>query len=236
MKFPSYKNFLKMIPAQWRSLIEDLLPPGYYTSLYDFLKKEYSEGNIYPPADRIFRSLDLTPPDIIKAVIIGQDPYHGEGEADGLAFSVSGCRRLPPSLKNIFNEIKSDTGITTSRRGDLTPWAEQGVLLLNTMLTVREDTPGSHRKLPSAGNPGWEMFTDAVIRSISSNMTHVVFLLWGNHAIEKAELIDGSKHLVLTASHPSPFSVNRSFKGCRHFSKANEYLKSNRRKTINWSL
>lgn len=234
MKFPSYKKFTEMIPEEWRALIDPLLPADYYKKLHEFLRMEYTAGNVYPPADKIFRALELTPPDRIKAVILGQDPYHGSGEAEGLAFSVSGRSKLPPSLKNIFAEIESDTGLSLSGSGDLSPWAEQGVLLLNTILTVREDSPASHRKSGSEHNPGWEIFTDAVISAISSEMKNIVFLLWGNHAITKTELIDSKKHLVLTAPHPSPLSVNRGFKGCRHFSKVNKYLESRKKGKINW--
>ncbi len=234
MKFPSYRKFTEMIPAEWRELIDPLLPESYYKKLHEFLREEYSAGNVYPPADSIFRALELTPPAEIKAVILGQDPYHGRGEADGLAFSVSGASKLPPSLKNIFAEIMSDTGFCLSGSGDLSPWAEQGVLLLNTILTVKEDTPASHRKSGSEQNPGWEIFTDAVISAISDEMKNVAFLLWGNHAISKSGLIDTKKHLVLTAPHPSPFSVNRGFKGCRHFSKTNKYLESKKIERINW--
>lgn len=229
MKFPAYTGFLKLIPAEWRELLKEEVPPGYYRRLHEFLRNEYSAGNVYPPAHRIFRAFELTPPGSVKVVIIGQDPYHGAGEADGLAFSSSNRGKLPPSLKNIFKELESDTGTALSGGGDLSCWAAQGVLLLNTFLTVREDTPASHQ------NSGWEIFTDAAIKAVSSSMSGVVFMLWGNHARNKHGLIDSSKHLILEASHPSPFSAGRGFFGCRHFSGANEYLELNNRNPVNWS-
>jgi len=228
MKFPSLKKFREMIPRGWSDLLEEDINSGYFKSLHGFLREEYSGHNVYPAAEKIFRALSMTTPGSLKAVIIGQDPYHGEGEADGLAFSCSGTGKLPPSLRNIFTEIdpgfKSRPGIS----GDLSCWARQGVLLLNTILTVREDTPALHKKR------GWETFTDSVITKISETGNNIVFMLWGNHAASKKDLINGSKHLVLTSSHPSPFSVNRGFKGCGHFSKANMFLESKRKGVINW--
>ena len=228
MRFPPYNRFLKMLPQEWSEIIDGELSPGYYRELHSFLRGEYSSGTVYPPADRIFRAFELTPPRSLKAVIIGQDPYHGEGEADGLAFSSSGSGKVPPSLRNIFREVESDLKITLTREGDLSPWAKQGVLLLNTFLTVRGDIPGSHKNSP------WEEFTGAVIQGISSDLESIVFMLWGNHARSKGKLIDISKHLVLEAPHPSPFSAGNGFFGCRHFSGANDYIVSRNKERINW--
>jgi uracil-DNA glycosylase len=185
------------------------------------LKKIYEERKvykIYPPEKDVFRALELCPVYKTKVVIIGQDPYHGEGQAHGLAFSVNTNITIPPSLRNIFKELKEDVG-THMHKGDLTSWAKSGVLLLNTVLTVRESKANSHSQIM-----GWEAYTDDIIRQISTSQSNVVFMLWGNHAKSKARLIDESKHLVLTAPHPSPLSAHRGFFGCKHFSKANEYI------------
>ena len=195
-----------------------------------FLHKEKAEGQtIYPPGSQIFRAFDLTPVENLKVVILGQDPYHGPGQAHGLSFSVSAGVTAPPSLKNIFKEIESDLGVKMSGYPDLEKWARQGVLLLNAVLTVRAGAAASHSKI------GWEEFTDAVIRYISDNCEGVVFLLWGNFARSKSALIDRSRHHVLEAAHPSPLARGAFF-GCRHFSQTNEILKSKGLQPIDWVL
>ncbi len=185
---------------------------------------------IYPPKELIFRALELTPFENIKVVILGQDPYHGEGEANGLAFSVNKGVKLPPSLRNIYEELKSDMGIKIPNHGDLTSWAKQGVLLLNSVLTVEKDKPASHR------NIGWEEYTDSIIREISDKKENIVFILWGKYAQSKKAFIDERKHLVISSPHPSPFSANKGFFGSKPFSKTNTYLKSKGKKEIDWRI
>ena len=184
---------------------------------------------IYPPEHLIFRALELTPFDQVKVVILGQDPYHGEGQAEGLAFSVPVGVKLPPSLKNIAKELFADLQLTLPQEGSLVSWAEQGVLLLNAVLTVEKDRPGSHR------GQGWEAFTDEVIAYLNQHYSHLVFMLWGKEAQKKGALIDRARHLVLEAAHPSPFSV-KGFAGCRHFSKANAYLREHGQAEIIWGI
>ena len=183
---------------------------------------------IYPPAKMVFSAFDLCPFNAVRVVILGQDPYHGEGQAHGLCFSVQDGVRLPPSLRNIYKELNNDLGITPTNSGNLERWAAQGVLLLNSTLTVAADKPGSHQGI------GWEQFTDAVIQKISDKKEHVVFLLWGKYAQEKGTRIDSKRHLVLTAPHPSPFSAHSGFFGCKHFSKTNTYLNKCCEKPIEW--
>lgn len=185
---------------------------------------------IYPPKELIFRALELTPFENIKVVILGQDPYHGEGEANGLAFSVNKGVELPPSLRNIYEELKSDMGIKIPNHGDLTSWAKQGVLLLNSVLTVEKDKPASHR------NIGWEEYTDSIIKKISDKKENIVFILWGKYAQSKKAFIDERKHLVISSPHPSPFSANKGFFGSKPFSKTNTYLKSKGKKEIDWRI
>ena len=198
-------------------------------SLRDFLKRESAKGTaIFPPPSDIFNSLIQTPLPDVKVVIIGQDPYHGEGQAHGLSFSVRKGIRLPPSLRNIYKEIELEYGTWPSKDGDLTGWANQGVLLLNATLTVESGKAASHQK------KGWDVFTDKIIHTVNESCTHVVFLLWGSHAQKKAAFIDRTKHLVLEAPHPSPLSAHRGFLGCDHFKKANDYLRANGRNEINW--
>ncbi len=192
-----------------------------------YLEERSQNFNICPDIDLIFRAIELTPLDRVKVVIIGQDPYHGEGQADGLCFSVNSDNALPPSLQNIFKELENDTGISCTS-GDLTPWAEQGILLVNTCLTVEEGRPGSH------GDIGWENFTDKVIKVVSDQKNSIIFVLWGNWAKKKQKLIDGKRHIVLTAAHPSPLSASRGFFKCGHFSKINMHLKSSGMNPINW--
>ena len=218
------------IEKSWKNALAGEFGKPYFESLVRFLHKEKSEGRIiYPPVSQIFRAFDLTPVENLKVVILGQDPYHGPGQAHGLSFSVSAGVPAPPSLKNIFKEIETDLGISMSGYPNLENWARQGVLLLNAVLTVRSGEAASHGKI------GWQEFTDAVIRYISDNCEGVVFMLWGNFARTKAELIDRSRHCVLEAAHPSPLARGAFF-GSRHFSKANNYLASTGRTPIDWKL
>ena len=218
------------IEQSWKDALAEEFGKPYFESLVRFLHKEKAEGQtIYPPGSQIFRAFDLTPVDNLKVVILGQDPYHGPGQAHGLSFSVSAGVPAPPSLKNIFKEIESDLGVRMSGYPDLEKWALQGVLLLNAVLTVRAGTPTSHSKI------GWEEFTDAVIRYISDNCEGVVFLLWGNFARSKSALIDHSRHHVLKAAHPSPLARGAFF-GCRHFSKTNDLLKAQGKAPVDWVL
>lgn len=216
------------IATSWKEKLDNEFKMEYFEALSEFVKSEYKTQTIYPPGKEIFRAFDSCSFNDVKVVIIGQDPYHGPGQANGLCFSVREGIRQPPSLVNIFKEINKDLGKPIPASGDLERWARQGVLLLNATLTVRASTPGSHQ------NKGWETFTDAVIKLISDTKTNVVFLLWGAYAQKKGEIIDRSKHLVLMSAHPSPFSADRGFFGCKHFSKANDYLKSKGLKEIDW--
>lgn len=216
------------IAASWKDRLTGEFGKPYFSKLIDFVRLEYKTQTVYPPGKEIFRSFDACSFGDVKVVIIGQDPYHGAGQANGLCFSVRNGIRMPPSLVNIFKEIQLDLGKSIPVNGDLGRWAEQGVLLLNATLTVRGSSPGSHQK------KGWEEFTDAVIKTISEEKQHVVFLLWGAYAQKKGEIIDRQKHLVLMSAHPSPFSADRGFFGCKHFSKANEYLRSKGLKEIEW--
>lgn len=217
------------IEPSWAAHLSGEFEKGYFAELTTFVKKEYREGSVYPAPANIFRAFELCPFDKVKVVILGQDPYHGTGQANGLAFAVGGEQALPPSLRNIFKEIESDLQKPLVRRsGDLSRWAEQGVLLLNATLTVRAHAAGSHQER------GWERFTDAVIRALSEEREHLVFMLWGNYAKAKGAHIDRSKHLVLESSHPSPFSAASGFFGSRPFSKANEYLTAHGQTPIDW--
>jgi uracil-DNA glycosylase len=216
------------IEPSWKSRLEQEFTKPYFQDLTTFIKNEYQSQTVFPPGKEIFRAFDCCTFDEIKVVILGQDPYHGAGQANGLCFSVRHGVRMPPSLLNIFKEIHSDLGKPIPATGDLEKWAKQGVLLLNATLTVRSGAPGSHQ------NKGWEAFTDAAIKKISNEKEHVVFLLWGAYAQKKGEIIDRNKHLVLMSPHPSPFSADRGFFGCKHFSKANQYLKSKGIKEIDW--
>ena len=213
----------------WDAIIGEEFSKEYYLNLREFLKKEYASTRVCPSMYDIFNALRMTSFADVKAVILGQDPYHGEGEAHGLCFSVRKGIRIPPSLVNIFKELESDLGIPAPPEGDLTSWARQGVLLLNTTLTVRLHSPMSHKGL------GWERFTDAVIASLNKKTTPVVFLLWGSHAASKAELIKNPIHTVLRAPHPSPLSAHRGFFGCRHFSLTNRILSERGIAPINWN-
>ena len=216
------------IASSWKTLLADEFEKRYFNELTTFLRGEYKTQTIYPPGADIFRAFDRCDFSDVKVVIIGQDPYHGPGQANGLCFSVYEGTPMPPSLLNIFKEIRNDLGKPIPPSGDLERWARQGVLLLNATLTVKASAPGSHQ------NKGWETFTDAVIKKISDEKEGIVFLLWGAYAQKKGEVIDRNKHLVLVSAHPSPFSADRGFFGCKHFSKANNYLKSKGKKEIDW--
>jgi uracil-DNA glycosylase len=216
------------IASAWKALLNEEFEKPYFRQLADFVRNEYKTQTVYPRGSDIFRAFDCCDFSDIRVVVIGQDPYHGPGQANGLCFSVHDGIRFPPSLVNIFKEIRDDLGKPIPASGDLWRWARQGVLLLNATLTVRANTPGSHQ------NKGWETFTDAVIKKISDEKEGVVFLLWGAYAQKKGEVIDRNKHLVLMSAHPSPFSADRGFFGCKHFSKANAYLKSKGKGEIDW--
>ena len=219
------------IEASWKEVLNEEFGKPYFLQIVQFLKDEKAAGKtIYPPGPLIFNAFNTTPFNKVKVVIIGQDPYHGPGQAHGLSFSVPNGVAPPPSLVNIFKELKTDLGMPIPSHGNLTHWAEQGVLLLNASLTVRANEPMSHSKI------GWAQFTDATIKKISEKKSHVVFLLWGKFAQEKQLLIDDKKHLLLKAAHPSPFSVERGFYGCKHFSKINEYLKQHHIEMIDWKV
>ena len=218
------------IEQSWKAALAGEFEKPYFASLVSFLRNEKAAGKvIYPPGSQIFRAFDLTPVQNVKVVILGQDPYHGPGQAHGLSFSVPSGVPAPPSLKNIFKEIETDLGVRMSGHPNLESWARQGVLLLNAVLTVRAAEVASHSRI------GWQEFTDAVIKYISDNCEGVVFMLWGNFARGKSELIDHSRHCVLEAAHPSPLARGAFF-GCRHFSQANNYLLSTFRTPINWQL
>lgn len=217
------------IHQSWLNILNEEFEKEYFEYLVKFVKQEYSAKTIYPEGKNIFRAFELCPFENVKVVILGQDPYHGPRQANGLCFSVNEGISLPPSLQNIYKEISEDLKTQMPKTGNLDNWARQGVLLLNATLTVRANTPGSHQ------HKGWEEFTDAVIKTISDKKGHVVFLLWGKYAQDKGKVIDRSKHHILTATHPSPFSAYSGFFGCRHFSKTNEYLKSISEKPVDWA-
>lgn len=212
----------------WKKALGAAFQSDYFLELSRFVKNEYQDHTVFPPGAKIFSAFWHCPLPSVKVVILGQDPYHGLGQAHGLAFSVAPGVPFPPSLLNIFKELKSDMGLDLPPNGDLSRWAAQGVFLLNATLTVRANAAGSHQ------NQGWETFTDEVIRTVSSQSEQVVFLLWGAYAQKKANLIDSNKHLILTAPHPSPLSAYRGFLGCGHFSKANAYLETTGRSPIAW--
>jgi len=214
----------------WKSALSEQFGLPYFQQLREFLHDEKTNGQkIFPPGDRIFAAFDATPFNDVKVVIIGQDPYHGPGQANGLCFSVGPGVTKPPSLQNIFKELRDDVGVPIPEGGSLLPWAQQGVLLLNAILTVRAGQAGSHQ------GKGWEQFTDAVIRTLSQKRDNIVFLLWGNYARNKGSIVDRERHLVLEAPHPSPLARGGFF-GSRHFSRANSYLHAIGKKEIDWSL
>jgi uracil-DNA glycosylase len=216
------------IESSWKQVLQSEFDKPYFEQLTAFVRNEYSTKTIYPPGNLIFNAFDSCPFDNVKVVIIGQDPYHGPGQAHGLCFSVNDGVSFPPSLENIFKEIERDLGIPAPKTGNLSRWANQGVLLLNATLTVRANQAASHQ------GKGWETFTDAVIRILSEKCEHIVFMLWGNYAQQKGAVIDTKKHLVLKTVHPSPLSAYRGFIGCGHFSAGNKYLMDNGKKPINW--
>jgi uracil-DNA glycosylase len=216
------------IEESWKKQLQEEFEKPYFKQLTDFVRSEYASQVIYPPAKLIFNAFDKCPFENVKVVILGQDPYHGPGQAHGLCFSVNDGIEFPPSLRNIFKEIQNDLGVPIPRSGNLERWARQGVLLLNATLTVRANQAGSHQK------KGWEQFTDSVIHHVAENLEHVVFILWGNYAISKGEFIDPNKHLVLKSVHPSPLSASRGFFGNKQFSKANNYLSQHGKNEIQW--
>lgn len=218
------------IPDSWLPALGEETAKPYYQQLYRFVGEERRSYKVYPPGDDVFNALRYTPFERVRVVIIGQDPYHDENQAHGLAFSVRPGVAAPPSLVNIFKELRDDIQFRIPNHGCLIPWAEQGVLLLNAVLTVRAHQANSHQ------GKGWETFTDAVLRAINQKTSRIVFLLWGSYAQRKAELIDGSRHTLLKAPHPSPLSASRGFFGCRHFSRANAVLQAGGEPVINWQL
>lgn len=216
------------IDSSWKEHLQQEFDKPYFKELTDFVRQEYSTTEVFPPARLIFNAFDLCPFDQVKVVIIGQDPYHGPGQAHGLCFSVNDGIQFPPSLKNIFKEIESDLGRPVPASGNLTRWAQQGVLLLNATLTVRAHQAGSHQKR------GWETFTDAVIRELATRRDGLVFILWGSYAQKKGAFIDRDRHLVLQSAHPSPLSAYNGFFGNHHFSQANHWLESHGQHPIDW--
>ena len=217
-----------IIENSWKDKLQDEFEKSYFKTLTNFIRNEYKTQKIFPPANLIFNAFDKCPFDEVKVVIIGQDPYHNIGQANGLSFSVNEGIKIPPSLLNIYKEIESDLGKTISKSGNLEHWSKQGVLLLNATLTVRVHTPASHQ------GKGWEQFTDTVIDTLSKECAGLVFLLWGNYAQQKGKNIDANKHLVLKSPQPSPLSAHRGFFGNKHFSTANDYLIKHNKKPINW--
>ena len=216
------------IEESWKIKVKSEFEKPYFLNLTDFIREEYQKFNVFPPGKKIFAAFDHCRFDDLKVVILGQDPYHGSGQANGLCFSVNDHISMPPSLINIFKEIKDDIGKEIPQTGNLERWADQGVLLLNATLTVRAHSPGSHQ------NKGWEEFTDAVIKIISEEKEGIVFLLWGAYAQKKGEIINEKKHFVMKSAHPSPFAANRGFFGCKHFSRTNAYLRSQGKTPIDW--
>jgi len=221
---------MELVGNNWDKILEDEYRKDYFKKIVEFINKEYREKVIFPPKSRILRSLSLTDYKDVKVVILGQDPYHGVGEANGLSFAVSEGIKLPPSLKNIYKELNDDLGIPLSNNGNLECWAREGVLLLNAVLTVEKDKPASHK------NVGWEQFTDAIISKLNEKDTPVVFILWGNFARSKKVLITNPCHFVIESPHPSPFSARYGFFGSKPFSKANNFLKENNLKEIDWHV
>jgi len=216
------------IEESWHQVLQNEFEKEYFKKLTAFVKEEYATHQVFPPGNLIFNAFDKTPFAAVKVVLIGQDPYHGYGQAHGLAFSVQEGVTPPPSLRNIFKEIKDDLGKPIPKSGNLERWADQGVLLLNSILTVRANAAGSHQK------KGWEEFTDAAIKALSDEREGLVFMLWGAYAQKKGAIINAAKHHVLTAAHPSPFAADKGFFGCKHFSKANAYLRQQGQSEIDW--
>lgn len=218
------------IEESWRERLQGEFDKPYFEQLTAFVRQEYMQRVVYPPAKLIFNAFNLCPFQRVKVVLIGQDPYHGPGQAQGLCFSVNEGVKFPPSLVNIFKELESDLGVPTPRSGSLVHWARQGVFLLNATLTVREHEAGSHQ------NRGWEEFTDAVIRCLATEREHLVFILWGSYAQRKGAFIDRSRHLVITSPHPSPLSAYHGFFGTKPFSRTNDYLVANGQEPIQWEV
>lgn len=221
------KGAIRNIHPSWLDKLKLELKKPYFSELSNYIEKECKNETIYPSINNVFKAFN-TPFNKIKVVIIGQDPYHGKNQANGLSFSVNKGEKIPQSLKNIFKELKTDLNKEIPNHGDLTQWSEQGVFLLNATLTVKEKSPGSHQK------KGWETFTDKCIEKLSQEREGIVFLLWGNFAKQKSELIDTTKHFILETTHPSPFSAHRGFLGCKHFSKTNDLLKQQNKPIISW--
>lgn len=222
---------MDMISNDWLDAINGEFSKPYYRELYQFVKDEYNTKQIFPPADDIFNAFNFTPLSKVKVLLLGQDPYHNINQAHGLSFSVlPEQKEIPPSLKNIYKELHDDLGCYIPNNGYLKKWADQGVLLLNTVLTVRAHQANSHQ------NKGWEKFTDAIIKAVNEKEEPVVFLLWGRPAQSKISMLDNPKHLILTAPHPSPLSAHRGFFGCKHFSKANDFLVANGQNPIDWQI
>ena len=214
----------------WQALLQEEFEKPYWQTLSERVDTAYAASAVYPPREALFAAFRLTPPEAVRAVILGQDPYHEPGQANGLAFSVNPGVKLPPSLRNIYQELESNLGISPAKDGDLSAWARQGVLLLNSVLTVREHEAASH-----AGR-GWETFTDAVVRAIAERKEGIVYMLWGRPAQSKIPMLTNPKHLILKAPHPSPLSAYRGFFGCKHFSQANDFLKANGVEPIDWQI
>lgn len=222
---------MAMITGEWLDALKDEFKKPYYTNLYSFVKEEYSTKVVYPPSDDIFNALHLTPLDKVKVLVLGQDPYHEPGQAHGLSFSVlPGKADTPPSLVNIYKELSDDLGCYIPNNGYLKKWADQGVLLLNTVLTVRAHQANSHK------GKGWEQFTDAIIRAVNEQDRPIVYMLWGKPAQMKKSMLNNPKHLILEAPHPSPLSAYRGFFGCKHFSRCNEFLENNGLSPIDWQI
>ena len=219
-----------MIGNKWDEILKEEFNKDYFKQLTEFVEKEYEMKTIYPSKENIFEAFKRTDYDDVKVVILGQDPYHGIGEANGLCFSVNDGIKIPPSLQNIYKELNSDLGIPIPSTGNLESWAREGVLLLNTVLTVEKDKPASHK------NIGWEIFTDSIIKKLNEKEEPVVFILWGNFAKSKKVLITNPKHLIIESSHPSPFSVRYGFFGSKPFSRTNEFLRKNNIKEIDWAI
>lgn len=221
---------VNMTNNYWDIILEDEYNKDYFKNIVNFVNKVYKEKEIFPPKGRILSALNITDYKDVKVVILGQDPYHGVGEANGLCFSVNDGIKIPPSLQNIYKELNSDLGLPIANTGNLESWAREGVLLLNSVLTVEKDKPASHK------NIGWEMFTDSIIKKLNEKKEPIVFILWGNFARSKKNLITNSRHLIIESSHPSPFSVRYGFFGSKPFSRTNEFLRKNNIKEIDWTI
>ena len=221
---------MAMLSDEWQQALEEEFRKPYYKTLFEFVKEEYSKTAVYPPAEDIFNAMHLTPLSKVKVLILGQDPYHGDRQAHGLSFSVMPKTDIPPSLQNIYQELHDDLGCTIPNNGYLKKWAEQGVLLLNTVLTVRAHQPNSHQ------GHGWEHFTDAIIQAVNAQDRPIVYMLWGKPAQSKIPMLKNPKHLILKAPHPSPLSAYRGFFGCKHFSQANTFLAENGQEVVDWQI